>query len=195
MPAERRSRARGPCAFGRHPQRLGTDVAAADLHLVPRAPCLLPHADADVATPAAHIEHPQRPLSVFIAQRADRPPQERRDAADPVDALQADIDQRPVERDRFGIEPAARGDRLAVRPEHRCGLDVCKAIGDARGDGDGVNAVLADAGQYHRCVELVLAVLGLYQLLLPNITDDNIIDRIQQLAVTWAANDETERQS
>ena len=41
-----------------------------------------------------------------------------------VDALDADIDQRAVERERLGIEPAARGDRLAVGTEHRRGLDV-----------------------------------------------------------------------
>ncbi len=41
-----------------------------------------------------------------------------------VDALEADIDERAIERDRFGIEPAARGDRPAVGAEHRRGLDV-----------------------------------------------------------------------
>ena len=41
-----------------------------------------------------------------------------------VDALETDIDQRAVERERLGIEPAARGDRLAVGTEHRRGLDV-----------------------------------------------------------------------
>ena len=43
---------------------------------------------------------------------------------DLVDALEPDIDQRAVERERLGIEPAARGDRLAVGTEHRRGLDV-----------------------------------------------------------------------
>ena len=41
-----------------------------------------------------------------------------------VDAFDTDIDQRAVERERLGVEPAARGDRLAVGPEHRRGLDV-----------------------------------------------------------------------
>ena len=41
-----------------------------------------------------------------------------------VDAFETDIDQRAVERERLGIEPAARGDRLAVGTEHRRGLDV-----------------------------------------------------------------------
>ena len=57
-----------------------------------------------------------------------------------VDALEADIDQRAVERDRFGIEPAARGDRLAVGAEHRRRLDVVEAdhlaalVDDAAGE-------------------------------------------------------------
>src|SRR5205823_6677638 len=38
--------------------------------------------------------------------------------------FQADIDQRAVERERLGIEPAARDDRLAVRTEHRRSLDI-----------------------------------------------------------------------
>src|SRR5256885_5392963 len=41
-----------------------------------------------------------------------------------IDALEADIDQRAVERERLAVEPAARGDRLAVEAEHRRGLDV-----------------------------------------------------------------------
>src|SRR5207244_3863137 len=41
-----------------------------------------------------------------------------------IDAFEADIDQRAVERERLGIEPAARGDRLAVGTEHRRSLDV-----------------------------------------------------------------------
>jgi hypothetical protein len=44
-----------------------------------------------------------------------------------VDALDADIDEGAIERDRFGIEPAARGDRLAVGAEHRRCLDVSQS--------------------------------------------------------------------
>jgi hypothetical protein len=56
----------------------------------------------------------------------------------------------------------------------------------ARGDGDGVNAILADAANHKRCSELVIAILGLYELAVPHITDDNVIATIQQLALTWA---------
>ena len=57
-----------------------------------------------------------------------------------VDALEADIDERAIERDRLRIEPAARGDRPAVGPQHRRGLDVVEpdhlaaAIDDAAGE-------------------------------------------------------------
>ena len=43
-----------------------------------------------------------------------------------VDALEPDIDERTVKRDRFGIEPASCGDRPAVRAQHRRSLDVGK---------------------------------------------------------------------
>src|SRR5882757_3182104 len=41
-----------------------------------------------------------------------------------VDALEPDIDHRSVERDRLAVEPAARGNRLAVGAEHRRSLDI-----------------------------------------------------------------------
>ena len=46
------------------------------------------------------------------------------EAQDLIDALDTDIDQRTVERERLGVEPAARRDRLAIGPEHRRGLDI-----------------------------------------------------------------------
>ncbi len=57
-----------------------------------------------------------------------------------VDALKSDVNKGTVERDRFGVEPAARGDRPAVRSEQRCGLDVVEPdhlaapIDDAAGE-------------------------------------------------------------
>src|ERR1700722_15437524 len=57
-----------------------------------------------------------------------------------VDAFEADINKRTVERDRLRVEPAARGDRLAVGAQHRRGLDVIKPghlvalIDDAAGE-------------------------------------------------------------
>src|SRR5260370_8976117 len=43
-----------------------------------------------------------------------------------MDALQPDENQGAVERDRVRTEPAAGGDRPAVRPQHRRGLDIGK---------------------------------------------------------------------
>src|SRR6185437_6009636 len=62
-----------------------------------------------------------------------------------VDALEPDIDVRvldlrAVDRNRFRIVPAPRGDRPAVGPQHRSGLDVGKPahlvalIDDAAGE-------------------------------------------------------------
>src|SRR5258708_39186126 len=41
-----------------------------------------------------------------------------------VDALDPDVDKGSIERDRFRIEPAARGERPAVGPQPRRGPDV-----------------------------------------------------------------------
>src|SRR6202035_724448 len=55
-------------------------------------------------------------------------------------ALEADVDQRTIERDRLGIEPAARGDRPPVGTEHRRGLAGVEAfhvlafVADAAGE-------------------------------------------------------------
>lgn len=62
-------------------------------------------------------------------------------------------------------------------------------VHQSRGDGEGVIAVLNDAAAAKRCAELVLAVVHLYELLVPHLTDDNVIARIQELALKWA-NDE-----
>src|SRR2546423_11676391 len=70
----------------------------------------------------------------------------------PIDAHRAAIDQRAVKREGFGIEPAAGGDRLAVRSQHRGSLDILEpghllvAVSDAAGEpaalvGDGDEAL------------------------------------------------------
>lgn len=55
---------------------------------------------------------------------------------------------------------------------------------------DGVNAILADAAQARRCRELVLALVGLYQMLLPQLSDGDVIAQIQRLAAKWAGDEE-----
>jgi hypothetical protein len=57
----------------------------------------------------------------------------------------------------------------------------------ARSDGTGVMAVLNDAADAKRCAELVLAIVHLYELVVPQLTDDDVIERMQQLAVKWSA--------
>src|SRR5262249_22656391 len=57
-----------------------------------------------------------------------------------IDALEPDIDERAVERERFRIIPAARDDRLAVGAEQRRRLDIVEpdhlppTIDDAAGE-------------------------------------------------------------
>lgn len=63
----------------------------------------------------------------------------------------------------------------------------------ARGDGDGVTAVLDEAAEAHRCKELLLAVLGLNQLMVPAIGSDTVIERLENLTVKWAGYEEAER--
>jgi hypothetical protein len=64
----------------------------------------------------------------------------------------------------------------------------------ARGDGDGVQAVIDDAAEKGRSTELLLAVVGLYQMVLPNVTDKDIVGPIQQLAAKLAAEEDNENQ-
>ncbi|AIY48589.1 hypothetical protein [Mycolicibacterium fortuitum] len=54
-----------------------------------------------------------------------------------------------------------------------------------RNDADGVNAVLDEAAEQHRCRELMAAVLDMYRLTMP--TGGDTIDKIQRLAELWAA--------
>jgi hypothetical protein len=54
-----------------------------------------------------------------------------------------------------------------------------------RGDGAGVEAVLDEAAEQKRCIELVLAILGMYQLTMPS--DAATIGKIQRLAELWSA--------
>ncbi len=60
----------------------------------------------------------------------------------------------------------------------------------AQGDNMGVVAILNDAAKHQRCAELVAAILGLYELLVPNITDDSVLQRLTQLAATWAGQEQ-----
>ncbi|ULN34187.1 hypothetical protein [Mycolicibacterium smegmatis] len=65
----------------------------------------------------------------------------------------------------------------------------------SRGDGLGVISVLNEAAAARRCAELLLAVVELYELVVPHLTDDDVIQRIQQLAVMWAADEINEGNS
>ncbi|OHV03890.1 hypothetical protein BKN37_12735 [Mycobacterium talmoniae] len=113
-----------------------------------------------------------------------------------------------IEAHRTGEQPAKPG-QLASQPKGHNPMD--KSLKDyadhvhgdyrraaacvahfARGDGDGVFAVISDAGAHNRKIELILAILGLYQLVVPQITDDDVIARIQQLAAKWAADEDNE---
>lgn len=61
-----------------------------------------------------------------------------------------------------------------------------------RGDGDGVVAVMAEAGALGRGDELLLAVCGLFRMVVPNLISDDVTERIQRLTVQWAADEHSE---
>lgn len=64
------------------------------------------------------------------------------EAHDLFHALDADIERAVFFGERFGVVPAARGERLAVRPQHRRHL----GIGDAGGLAAGVDYARAQPG-------------------------------------------------
>lgn len=64
-----------------------------------------------------------------------------------------------------------------------------------RGDGDGVVAVMAEAGALGRGDELLLAVCGLFRMVVPNLVDDDVTEGIACLALRWAADEHTEPNS